>query len=139
MDRYLKPIDKVKKKKKPPPRPTAATAKKKPPKKSMDFAIDKVKKKKPPPVGRAGKERVKKSNPLFDRTDIVKKAASLASASTTKAVRKGPARKVRKPTTQKLLNEVGAHKKTVAATRAKRKAAAATAGLSTPEKPKVSI
>ena len=112
MDRYLKPIDKVKKKK-PLPRPTAAAAaKKKPLKKSMDF----------------------------DRDDIRKKAASLASASTTtKAVRKGPARKVRKPTTQKLLNEVGAHKKTVAATRAKRKAAAAASGLSTPEKPKVSI
>ena len=109
MDRYLKPIDKVKKKK-PPPRPTAATAKKNPTK--MDF----------------------------DRDDIRKKAASLASASTTtKGVRKGPARKVRKPTTQKLLNEVGAHKKTVAAARAKRKAAAAASGLSTPEKPKVSI
>ena len=106
MDRYLKPIDKVKKKKKPPPRPAAA-AKKKP----MDFSRD----------------------------DILKKAASLASASTTKAVRKGPARKVRKPTTLKLLNEVGAHKKTVAATRAKRKAAAAASGLSTPEKPKVSF
>ena len=114
MDRYLKPIDKVKKKK-PLPRPTAAAAaatKKKPLKKSMDF----------------------------DRDDIIrKKAASLASASTTtKGVRKGPARKVRKPTTQKLLNEVGAHKKTVTATRAKRKAAAAASGLSTPEKPKVS-
>ena len=108
MDRYLKPIDKVKKKK-PPPQPTAATKKK--PQKKMDF----------------------------DRDDIIrKKAASLASASTTttKGVRKGPARKV-KPTTQKLLNEVGAHKKTVA--RAKRKAATAAAGLSTPEKPKVSI